>query len=149
MSSFRRISSSSVNKNRGLTHCSIFFQADGTYPAGATNEPVGEWPMEFLDFPDSFATNDVYGKLFYYLRDMLVRFQEESKRINISIEISSLDIPLLMHRLHPDLQFDRILVSLFQPEDCICMLTSKDGRIMGLQPCLRAGDCRRMLATYR
>lgn len=69
--------------------------------------------MELLDFPDCPAQNDVYGKMFYYLRDRLVRFQEQSKRLDISIGMTSFDVSCLLHRgfSFPIHQFDRIHVS--------------------------------------
>lgn len=70
--------------------------------------------MEFLDFQAGPLQNDVYGKLFYYLRDTLVRFQEESKRLSIMVGLTSVDIPMSLHRVPEPLMYDRIHVSLFQ-----------------------------------
>ncbi|GAB0136978.1 hypothetical protein EsDP_00005261 [Epichloe bromicola] len=51
----------------------MFFRDGVAYPQGATAEPLSEWPMELLDYTakDFPANNDVYGKMFYYLRDLL------------------------------------------------------------------------------
>ncbi|KAG5960551.1 hypothetical protein E4U58_004633 [Claviceps cyperi] len=68
---------------------SAFFGEDVQFPQGSIEEPLSEWPMEFLDHSveDSVAVNDVYGKMFYYLRDLLVRFQISCRRVNMEIEL--------------------------------------------------------------
>ncbi|OAA33969.1 MYND finger family protein [Metarhizium rileyi] len=86
----------------------ILFRDDGSYPAGASAEPIGEWPMEVLDFGDDLAQNDVYGKMFYYLRDMLVRFQEERKRFTIRIVVASAKLHDVLHDVPEEIFFDRI-----------------------------------------
>jgi hypothetical protein len=58
-----------------LPNISLFFGEHVSYPDKATNEPLSEWPMELLDNKDSPASNDVYGKMFFYLRGLLVEFQ--------------------------------------------------------------------------
>lgn len=70
--------------------------------------------MEFLDFQAGPLQNDVYGKLFYYLRDTLVRFQEESKRLSIMVGLTSVGMPMSLHRAPEPAMYDRIHVSLFQ-----------------------------------
>ncbi|GJN68079.1 hypothetical protein PLICBS_002122 [Purpureocillium lilacinum] len=65
----------------------LFLHEHDTFPPGATQEPMGEWPMEFLDNADSPATGDVYGKLFYYLRDLLVQCQLRLKTLVVDVDL--------------------------------------------------------------
>ncbi|KHN97544.1 MYND finger family protein [Metarhizium album ARSEF 1941] len=105
----------------------IFFHGPNSFPPGATAEPVGEWPMEFLDFPGCLAQNDVYGKLFYYLRDMLVRFQEENKRFAVSLGITAMDMDHLLHRRPQSLLYDRIHMGELWDYSPACNLTFAAG----------------------
>ncbi|KAG6003579.1 hypothetical protein E4U21_001866 [Claviceps maximensis] len=78
----------------------------------AIAEPLSEWPMEFLDHPiqDFVAENDVYGKMFYYLRSLLMRFQIRCQQLHMEIEICSI-APKQMHeylKINPKDKFDRI-----------------------------------------
>ena len=64
------------------------FQGQTSYSRGATYEPIGEWPMELLDYNHPLAhegcvlpPNDVYGKMFYYLRDLCVIFQYRLRKL--------------------------------------------------------------------
>ncbi|KAG6209117.1 hypothetical protein E4U35_007592 [Claviceps purpurea] len=91
---------------------SAFFGEDVKFPQGSIEEPLSEWPMEFLDFPveDFVAVNDVYGKMFYYLRDLLVRFQICCRRVNLEIELCCLSPGKLVCHLDvkPEDRYDRI-----------------------------------------
>ena len=62
------------------------------FPAGASGEPLSEWPAELLGYtyPDCpTPPNDVYGKAFYYLRDLLVRFQKRIRELSLNVTILS------------------------------------------------------------
>ncbi|QLI69201.1 uncharacterized protein G6M90_00g055530 [Metarhizium brunneum] len=107
----------------------IFFQGDGCYPHGATAEPIAEWPMEFLDFQAGPLQNDVYGKLFYYLRDTLVRFQEESKRLSIMVGLTSVGMPMSLHRAPEPVMYDRIHMGDLWDFNPACNLTIAAGNL--------------------
>ncbi|KAG5949363.1 hypothetical protein E4U53_005906 [Claviceps sorghi] len=81
-------------------------------PNGILAEPLSEWPMEFLDHPiENFvAVNDVYGKLFYYLRDLLVRFQTRCQALDLEIELCCVQPEQLFEclKVNPEDKFDRI-----------------------------------------
>ncbi|KAG6021187.1 hypothetical protein E4U41_002604 [Claviceps citrina] len=89
-----------------------FFGKRIPYPEGLVAEPLSEWPMEFLDMSvkDFVAVNDVYGKMFYYLRDMLVQFQKRCRQLRLEIELCCLDelsLPCALV-MQPRDKFDRI-----------------------------------------
>ncbi|KAG8417018.1 hypothetical protein J3459_013071 [Metarhizium acridum] len=107
----------------------IFFQGDGCYPHGATAEPIAEWPMEFLDLQDGLVQNDVYGKLFYYLRDILVRFQEESKRLSIMVGLTSVGMSMTLHRAPEPVMYDRIHMGDLWDFHPACNLTVAAGNL--------------------
>lgn len=89
----------------------LFFPDHTAYPVGATQEPLTEWPMELLDHPCGPAQNDVYGKMFYYVRDLCVEFQKRIKTLQPEIRILSNYIHELPahHTFGPSKkQFDRI-----------------------------------------
>ncbi|KAJ6441516.1 MYND finger family protein [Purpureocillium lavendulum] len=67
----------------------LFMQESSELPPGATQEPIGEWPMELLDYEDCPAPNDVYGKAFYYLRDLLVQFQRRLATLEVHVQLTS------------------------------------------------------------
>ncbi|KAF7549131.1 hypothetical protein G7Z17_g6612 [Cylindrodendrum hubeiense] len=89
----------------------LFFQDHIPYPMGATQEPLAEWPIELLDHPCGPAQNDVYGKMFYYVRDLCLTFQKRIKILQPEIRIISMYIHELPshHTIGPTKkQFDRI-----------------------------------------
>ncbi|KAH7140702.1 hypothetical protein EDB81DRAFT_692084 [Dactylonectria macrodidyma] len=91
---------------------SLFFQDNSLYPIGATQEPLAEWPMkELLNYDCGPALNDVYGKMFYYVRNMCLTFQQRIKSLKSHIRINSMAIHTLavhLGRGSVRLQFDRI-----------------------------------------
>lgn len=89
-----------------LTQCSVFFQGTEKYPAGASTEPLSEWPMELLDHVVTPAANDVYGKMFYYLRDLLVDFQRRLATVSLSLRLSC-EATAELSDWTPALQFER------------------------------------------
>lgn len=48
--------------------------------------------MELLDFPGCPSPNDLYGKMFLYLRDLLVRFQHRASKIRLTIDVHDLSL---------------------------------------------------------
>lgn len=71
--------------------------------------------MELLDHPvkDFIAENDVYGRMFYYLRDLLMRFKLRCQRLDLEIELCCTGPLELVHvlKVNPMDKFDRIEVS--------------------------------------
>ncbi|KJZ73421.1 hypothetical protein HIM_07215 [Hirsutella minnesotensis 3608] len=84
----------------------IFFRNPGSFPLGATSEPLSEWPMELLDYEDCPSKNDVYGKMFYYLRDMLVEFQRRTASLSISVRLTC-EVMAELSSWSEALQFER------------------------------------------
>ncbi|KAK7408096.1 hypothetical protein QQX98_009751 [Neonectria punicea] len=89
----------------------VFFSDSMKYPMGATQEPLTEWSMGLLDYDCGPAQNDVYGKMFYYVRDLCVAFQKRIKILPLEIRT----ISKLIHELpayhtigSTKKQFDRI-----------------------------------------
>ncbi|KAI9158920.1 lactose permease [Paramyrothecium foliicola] len=81
--------------------------------SGLTAEPLSEWPMHLLDHEVPMS-NDAYGKMFYYLRKMLVDFQSMIRRSTMSVAlyaegIESLPV-VLQDKKHWNITFDRIEV---------------------------------------
>ncbi|UNI16475.1 hypothetical protein JDV02_002906 [Purpureocillium takamizusanense] len=75
----------------------LFLHKNTTFPPGATQEPMGEWPMEYLDNTESPAPNDVYGKLFYYLRSLLLEFQQRLQTLDVYVQLTSESAGQLVH----------------------------------------------------
>lgn len=104
----------------GLSSCpladaklSLFFGYNSIYPTGASGEPLSEWPTEVLDYENYPAPNDVYGKLFFYLRDMLVEFQRRCQKLHIEIRLSGVSMKPFERwqtMVMPQRRFDRIEV---------------------------------------
>ncbi|KAK5994601.1 hypothetical protein PT974_05080 [Cladobotryum mycophilum] len=89
----------------------LFFQDEEKFPPGAIAEPLSEWPMELLDCAGGRARNDVYGKMFYYVRNMFFKFHQRIKTLSLAVGINSKDfrdVPnFLLFHSEPQ-QFDRI-----------------------------------------
>ncbi|PFH62625.1 hypothetical protein XA68_12699 [Ophiocordyceps unilateralis] len=66
----------------------VFFNLEWQYPFGATAEPLSEWPLELLDHDSGPATNDVYGKAFFYLHNMLMHFQNRLTELTVTIRLA-------------------------------------------------------------
>ncbi|KAH6893434.1 hypothetical protein B0T10DRAFT_457537 [Thelonectria olida] len=58
-------------------------------PRGSLDEPLAEWPMELFDYPCGPAQDDVYGKMFYYVRDLFIAFQRRARDLAMTIRIIS------------------------------------------------------------
>ncbi|KAG5978949.1 hypothetical protein E4U55_005718 [Claviceps digitariae] len=94
----------------------LMWRVDGSeHPQGSMAEPLSEWPMELLDHPveDFLAVNDVYGKMFYYLRDLLLQFQIRCQSLQLEIELCCIPPKQLPEylKVNPEDKFDRIEVS--------------------------------------
>ncbi|ODA81265.1 hypothetical protein RJ55_04229 [Drechmeria coniospora] len=100
------------------------------YPPGASREPLAEWPMELLDYPDPLTQNDVYGKMFYWLRDLLVAFQSRVKGLSMTVRLScgSLDQvpdwPKPLGSPQGEQMFDRIEVGRLWDDEALATLAS-------------------------
>ncbi|KEY69014.1 hypothetical protein S7711_03317 [Stachybotrys chartarum IBT 7711] len=89
----------------------LFFSQRNNYPAGASEEPLSEWPMELLDNDESPATNDVYGKMFFWLRNLLVKFQKRAREMDLVVHVypESIDKLTEFHN-EGGITFDRVEV---------------------------------------
>lgn len=102
----------------------VFFQDKVAYPLGASAEPLAEWNMqEVLGYEQSIChqegtllpSNDVYGKMFFYVRDFCVTFQFRIRNMDVEMSLFSMPLCNLPMELtkpvyFPDPYFDRIEV---------------------------------------
>ncbi|KAM5372074.1 hypothetical protein ACJZ2D_007724 [Fusarium nematophilum] len=80
----------------------LFFKDDHAYPPGATAEPLTEWPIDLFDHDCGPAQNDTYGKMFYYVRSLCIKFQSRIQplRMNCIIMNKAIkDIPMYFNRM--------------------------------------------------
>lgn len=69
--------------------------------------------MEMLDCKACPSPNDVYGKMFYYVRDLLVQFIHRSREVTLLIKINYQNTSILADYIWTNYgteQFDRIEV---------------------------------------
>jgi hypothetical protein len=75
-------------------------------------DPLEGWPSEDVANTSSgFATADIYGKLFYYIRGLLRSFLDRLSSSMISFKMFQLDVMSLDERLASD-TFNRVEVSM-------------------------------------
>ncbi|KAI0528328.1 hypothetical protein F5B22DRAFT_641299 [Xylaria bambusicola] len=79
-------------------------------PINGTSDPLRCWGLEDVSKNELAPKNDIYGKLFYYVRDMLEKFIIRLKSIKIDIEVHCCEPEVLQSRLAGQ-QFDRIHAS--------------------------------------
>ncbi|PNP46472.1 hypothetical protein THARTR1_10794 [Trichoderma harzianum] len=113
----------------GYTIPNPAFFLPGTGQAeGITNEPLSEWPMnEILNYGPYPAEDDVYGKMNFYLREMVVAFRARLKRKPITANVIAcghVEMPGHIPRYHGETRFyDRIEVgNFFDLEPQLCFL---------------------------
>ncbi|KAL7935587.1 hypothetical protein V8C35DRAFT_258169 [Trichoderma chlorosporum] len=98
-------------------------------PAGITNEPLSEWPMmEIMDYCPYPAKNDVYGKMNYYVREMIAAFRAVLGRRGMTVRLITcglVEIAGHMRRYWRErFAYDRIEVgNCFDLEPRLCMLS--------------------------
>ncbi|KAH7308116.1 hypothetical protein B0I35DRAFT_483397 [Stachybotrys elegans] len=90
----------------------ILFSERHLFPVNASQEPLTEWPMELLDY-DHPAANDVYGKMYFWLRDLLVSFMAKARTMRINIFVTDqhiVDLPVKLTNNNNEYNrwFDRI-----------------------------------------
>ncbi|KAI0014697.1 hypothetical protein F4780DRAFT_187552 [Xylariomycetidae sp. FL0641] len=80
----------------------------GTMPCA---NPLASWPIaEVMETDNGGADNDVYGKLFYYIRGQFQRFIERLRDLEVEIDVYSLDPVELATGKLGDIKFDRIMM---------------------------------------
>ncbi|KAI8944514.1 hypothetical protein F4801DRAFT_594888 [Xylaria longipes] len=78
------------------------------WPIMDTADPVDGWPMKsVLGFDIGPAKNDVYGKLYHYLKHLFADFHRRLRSLPVAFTLSRVDVQLLPKSL-TEKQFDRI-----------------------------------------
>lgn len=72
--------------------------------------------MELLDCADCPNPNDVYGKMFFYLRNLLVQFQARAKKMRIRVRVKPFDIKRPLRE--PDGGFKEIVYDRIEVRTC-------------------------------
>lgn len=89
---------------------STFFQT-ANWPMKDSAEPLDGWDVtDVLNADTGPATNDVYGKLFYYVTDLLSSFKRRTASLSVRFEMSCNPAEELGNHLKADV-FARIEVS--------------------------------------
>lgn len=79
------------------------------------SDPLASWPItKVMETIEGKASNDVYGKSFYYVRNQFRMFVERLRTLDIHVEVYCRDAKDLPKKLD-GVQFDRIDVRL--PKD--------------------------------
>jgi hypothetical protein len=73
------------------------------------SDPSDGWPILDIQQTSSPASNDWYGKLFIYLHNLLERFLERLKEIQVSFDLYNVDVNELSQYLKSD-RYSRIEV---------------------------------------
>ncbi|KAK2757688.1 hypothetical protein FQN54_004657 [Arachnomyces sp. PD_36] len=88
-----------------------FFQNIDTWPMKDDANPLEGWPMaEVEDTASGPASADIYGKLFYYVREMLRSFLDRLRSLKISFRLFQVDVSSLPDHVEKD-SLSRIEVS--------------------------------------
>ncbi|KAI0406420.1 hypothetical protein F4802DRAFT_95860 [Xylaria palmicola] len=84
------------------------FRSQSEWPMMDSADPTASWPMKsFLQFNAGPATNDAYGKLYFYLRDLFVKFHHRLRSLPVTFKLLHLDARALPTTLAGN-RFDRI-----------------------------------------
>ena len=70
-------------------------------------DPTDGWTLNTVTALDVPPTGDFYGKLYYYLLQILVRFHRRLRSLPFHIELLQVDARLLPNH-YPEMRFDRI-----------------------------------------
>jgi len=73
-------------------------------------DPLDGWPILEVKQMPSPADQDVYGKLFIYLHDILLQFLDRFQKVRINFDLHSVDVNELPEHLQPN-TYSRIEVS--------------------------------------
>ncbi|KAI1394162.1 uncharacterized protein F4822DRAFT_39208 [Hypoxylon trugodes] len=88
------------------------FRNTSTWPLKDDAEPLSGWlKSEVLAVSTGSATNDVYGKLSFLLKDLLIDFHGRLKNMNVAFQLSNINAEGLSGHLGQSVTFDRIEVS--------------------------------------
>ncbi|KAL4799455.1 hypothetical protein BDV19DRAFT_385223 [Aspergillus venezuelensis] len=86
-----------------LPNPTIFKSKDMSWPMTDFDDPVHGWPSEELAATSpSPATSDIYGKLFFYLRDTLSVLHRRLSQTRIYFAMAQMDVADLCSRLVPN-----------------------------------------------
>ncbi|RFU73039.1 hypothetical protein TARUN_9212 [Trichoderma arundinaceum] len=106
-----------------------FYPESGRLSGGITNEPLSEWPMKGMqDYMEHCASEDIYGKAYTYVRDMVASFQlrlrNKGMRINLMAH-GTTEMAGFIPKYFPGTRhFDRIEVGhLFDIDPQLCLLS--------------------------
>ncbi|KAI0108740.1 hypothetical protein F4776DRAFT_643594 [Hypoxylon sp. NC0597] len=84
------------------------FHTGKPWPLIEDADPTSEWPMKpIANFDIGPARNDVYGKLYHYLRQLFVDFLRQLRSLPVKFEFLRLDARILRDQLSGK-HFDRI-----------------------------------------
>ncbi|ERF68455.1 hypothetical protein EPUS_03773 [Endocarpon pusillum Z07020] len=92
-----------------------FYQNDSRWPLADSAGPLEGWSIDEVlqKLPD--AKNDIYGALFFYLKDLLTRFCKKIAKISISVQllhVDAVDLPDTLRQCGVgEDSFDRIELS--------------------------------------
>ncbi|KAJ5272980.1 hypothetical protein N7478_008105 [Penicillium angulare] len=88
-----------------------FFRDDGSWNMKDSADPLHGWSLEdVVNTSSGPAEADLYGKLFYYVREALQTFLLQLSSMNASLNLFQMDASLLPEHLEKD-SFSRIEVS--------------------------------------
>lgn len=98
-----------------------FFQNTKAWPLKDASDPMDGWVSEdVMKTSVGSAVNDQYGKLYYFVRNILTSFHKKVRHLDISFNLFHLDAKQLVHCLSKG-KFARIEVSLSHPsQDMAC-----------------------------
>ncbi|KAI0424356.1 hypothetical protein F5Y09DRAFT_353492 [Xylaria sp. FL1042] len=96
------------------------------------SDPLGGWNIKEVDENKLAPKNDIYGKLFYFVRDLVEKFIVRLKSIKIDIEVYDCDTEVLKTKLTGQ-QFDRIHASNLADEHWM----QTDAMLKSLSPLLK------------
>ncbi|KAI0967379.1 hypothetical protein F4678DRAFT_483231 [Xylaria arbuscula] len=95
-------------------------------PMSSFSDPLESWSVEDVAKNELAPKNDIYGKLFYYVRDMVEKFIVRLKSADIDMEVHHCDANTLRTELAGQ-QFDSIHTS-----------SLADDQYMGVEPMLKS-----------
>lgn len=110
-----------------LRDSSTFFQNSDGWPMHDNADPLSGWSSKEVEATSSGpATADVYGKLFYYIREQLRAFLTRLSDLPVSFELFQMDVADLGDNLTRGL-FSRIEVrsilprymTIIEPWECL------------------------------
>ncbi|KAI0175856.1 hypothetical protein GGR52DRAFT_538469 [Hypoxylon sp. FL1284] len=85
-----------------------FFQYGTEWPLADSTDPLQDWTLlEIMGYSPTPASNDLYGKLFAYLRDTISRVHRRLEPLKISFHVRSASADLLYRYIKPG-TYDRI-----------------------------------------